>query len=102
MSGGYQQAIRHNILNARSALTHSTWPVSASGRSTRSAATNGNARDRSRPTTGKWIKGTRWSLLKSPEKQTIDQFAKLGEAQAASSRSTEHSCSKWGLRSSWG
>ena len=32
---------------------------------------------------GKWIKGTRWSLLKSPEKQTIDQLAKLGEVQQA-------------------
>src|SRR5205085_8587422 len=32
---------------------------------------------------GKWIKGTRWSLLKSPEKQTLDQLAKLGEVQQA-------------------
>ncbi len=28
-------------------------------------------------------KGTRWSLLKSPEKQTIDQLAKLAEVQQA-------------------
>ncbi|MGZ6791296.1 MAG: ISL3 family transposase [Mycobacteriaceae bacterium] len=42
-----------------------------------------NAHDRSHTAAGKWIKGTRWSLLKSPEKQTIDQLAKLGEVQQA-------------------
>ena len=39
--------------------------------------------DRSHTAAGKWIKGTRWSLLKSPEKQTIDQLSKLGEVQQA-------------------
>ena len=39
--------------------------------------------DRSHTAAGKWIKGTRWSLLKSPEKQTLDQLAKLGEVQQA-------------------
>jgi transposase len=42
-----------------------------------------NAHDRSHTTTGKWIKGTRWSLLKAPEKQTIGQLALLGEVQQA-------------------
>ena len=42
-----------------------------------------NAHDRSHTRAGKWIKGTRWSLLKSPEKQTIDQLAKLSEVQQA-------------------
>jgi hypothetical protein len=31
---------------------------------------------------GRWIKGARWSLLKSPDKQTIGQLA-LGEVQQA-------------------
>jgi Transposase len=30
-----------------------------------------------------WIKGTRWSLLKAPEKQTIAQLALLHELQRA-------------------
>jgi transposase len=42
-----------------------------------------NAHDRSRTTTGKRIKGTRWSLLKSPDKQTIPQLALLGEVAHA-------------------
>jgi transposase len=33
--------------------------------------------------TGRWIKGTRWSLLKAPEKQSIAQLALLGEVQQA-------------------
>jgi len=31
----------------------------------------------------RWVKGTRWSLLKSPGRKTIDQLAKLGEVQQA-------------------
>ena len=42
-----------------------------------------NAHERSHTKTGKWIKGTRWSLLKSPEKQTPGQLALLGEVQQA-------------------
>jgi len=64
-------------------LTRFTLSGSASALWTRSGATSENAHDRSHPTAGKWIKGTRWSLLKSPEKQTIDQLAKLGEVQQA-------------------
>jgi transposase len=42
-----------------------------------------NAHERSHTKTGQWIKGTRWSLLKAPDKQTIDQLAVLGEVQQA-------------------
>jgi transposase len=33
------------------------------------------------PREGKWIKGTRWSLLKAPAKQTIAQLALLHQVQ---------------------
>jgi transposase len=42
-----------------------------------------NAHERSHTPKGKWIKGTRWSLLKSPEKQTPGQLALLSEVQQA-------------------
>ena len=42
-----------------------------------------NAHERSHTPTGKWIKGTRWSLLKSPDKQTVPQLALLAEVQQA-------------------
>lgn len=38
---------------------------------------------RSHTPKGKWIKNTRWSLLKSPDKQTVPQLALLGEVQQA-------------------
>ena len=41
-----------------------------------------NTHARSHTATGKWIKGTRWSLLESPE-QTVPQLALLGEVQHA-------------------
>ena len=41
-----------------------------------------NTHARSHTATGKWIKGTRWSPLESPE-QTVPQLALLGEVQHA-------------------
>ncbi|MGH2945476.1 MAG: ISL3 family transposase [Solirubrobacteraceae bacterium] len=45
-----------------------------------------NAHDRSHTPTGRWVTGTRWSLLKAPEHQTIGQLATLAEVQAENRR----------------
>ncbi len=45
-----------------------------------------NARGKSKTRGGKWVKGTRWSLLKAPERQTAAQLAILGEVQQANRR----------------
>jgi transposase len=42
-----------------------------------------NAHQRSHTPEGKWIEGTRWSLLKAPSKQTIAQLALLHQVQQA-------------------
>jgi transposase len=42
-----------------------------------------NAHERSHTQAGRWVKGTRWSLLKAPERQTVDQLATLWEVQQA-------------------
>ena len=42
-----------------------------------------NAHERSHTPKGRWIKGTRWSLLKAPAKQSVRQLALLGEVQHA-------------------
>jgi len=42
-----------------------------------------NAHERSHTKTGRWIKGTRWSLLKAPVKQSVEQLALLHEVQQA-------------------
>jgi transposase len=83
MSGGYQQAINASIPHAD--ICFDPFHVVRLGQRAVDQVRRDewNAHDRSHTRAGKWIKGTRWSLLKSPEKQTIDQLAKLGEVQQA-------------------
>jgi transposase len=83
MSGGYQQAIRDSIPQAD--ICFDPFHVVRLGQRAVDQVRRDewNAHERSHTPAGKWIKGTRWSLLKSPEKQTIDQLAKLGEVQQA-------------------
>jgi hypothetical protein len=59
----------------------SAWADSARDKGLRQQISN--AHERSHTREGKWIKGTRWSLPKAPEKQTLDPLALLGEAQQA-------------------
>ncbi|MEO8969003.1 MAG: ISL3 family transposase [Solirubrobacteraceae bacterium] len=83
MSGGYQQAIRESVPHAE--ICFDPFHVVRLGQRAVDQVRRDewNAHDRSHTQTGRWVKGTRWSLLKSPEKQTIDQLAKLGEVQQA-------------------
>ena len=60
-------------------MTPSTSSASAPTPSTRSAATNGNAHERSHTPTGRWVKHTRWALLKAPDRQSLQQLGTLGE-----------------------
>ena len=45
-----------------------------------------NARGKSATDDGKWVKHSRWSLLKAPERQTERQLATLAEVQHANRR----------------
>src|SRR3954451_10099062 len=45
-----------------------------------------NAHDRSHTPEGRWVKSTRWSLLKAPERQSIGQLATLHEVSQAHQR----------------
>jgi transposase len=83
MSGGYQQAIRESIPDADICFDPFHVIRLAQRAVDQVRRDEWNAHERSKTPAGKWIKGTRWSLLKSPEKQTIDQLAKLGEVQQA-------------------
>jgi len=82
MSGGYEKAIRDNT---QAEVCFDPFHVVRLGQRAVDQVRRDewNAHERSRTPTGKWIKGTRWSLLKSPEKQTIPQLALLGEVQQA-------------------
>jgi len=83
MSGGYQQAINASIPHADICFDPFHVVRLAQRAVDQVRRDEWNAHDRSHTAAGKWIKGTRWSLLKSPAKQTIDQLAKLGEVQQA-------------------
>jgi len=83
MAGGYEKAIRTSIPNAEICFDPFHVVRLAQRAVDQVRRDEWNAHDRSRTKTGKWIKNTRWSLLKSPEKQSIGQLALLGEVQHA-------------------
>ena len=83
MSGGYEKAIR-DALPAAEICFDPFHVVRLAQRAVDQVRRDEwNAHDRSHTATGRWIKGTRWSLLKAPEKQSIDQLAVLAEVQQA-------------------
>jgi transposase len=83
MSGGYEKAIRASIPDAE--VCFDPFHVVRLGQRAVDQVRRDewNAHERSHTPTGKWIKGTRWSLLKSPDKQSVPQLALLGEVQQA-------------------
>jgi transposase len=83
MSGGYEKAIRASVPAAE--ICFDSFHVVRLGQRAVDQVRRDewNAHDRSHTPKGKWIKGTRWSLLKSPDKQSIPQLALLGEVQHA-------------------
>jgi transposase len=83
MAGGYEKAIRTSVPQAE--VCFDPFHVVRLGQRAVDQVRRDewNAHDRSRTKTGKWIKNTRWSLLKSPDKQTVRQLALLGEVQQA-------------------
>jgi transposase len=83
MSGGYQKAICDSLPQAEICFDPFHVVRLAQRAVDQVRRDEWNAHERSHTTTGKWIKGTRWSLLKAPEKQTIAQLALLHEVQQA-------------------
>jgi transposase len=83
MSGGYAKAIRDSVAHAE--IAFDPFHVVRLGQRAVDQVRRDewNAHDRSHTPKGRWIKGTRWSLLKAPDKQTIGQLALLGEVQHA-------------------
>jgi transposase len=83
MSGEYQRAIRAAVPDAE--ICFDPFHVVRLGaRATDQVRRDEwNRHDRSHTPAGRWVKGTRWSLLKAPENQTIGQLATLWEVQQA-------------------
>jgi transposase len=83
MSGGYEKAIRDQVPQAEIAFDPFHVVRLAQRAVDQVRRDEWNAHERSHTPTGKWIKGTRWSLLKAPEKQSMEQLALLAEVQHA-------------------
>jgi transposase len=81
MSGEYQRAIRAAVPKAE--ICFDPFHVVRLGaRATDQVRRDEwNLHDRSHTPEGRWVKGTRWSLLKAPENQTIGQLATLADVQ---------------------
>jgi transposase len=86
MSGEYQRAIRRAIPHAQICFDPFHVCRLASRATDQVRRDEWNAHERSHTPTGRWVKGTRWSLLKAPERQTLGQLATLGEVQQANTR----------------
>jgi transposase len=86
MSGEYQRAIRTAVPHAE--ICFDPFHVVRLGaRATDQVRREEwNAHERSHTQAGRWVKGTRWSLLKAPANQTIHQLATLAEVQTANRR----------------
>ena len=83
MSGEYQRAIRDGIPDAEICFDPFHVCRLASRATDQVRREEWNAHERSHTPTGRWVKGTRWSLLKAPERQTIGQLATLYEVEQA-------------------
>jgi transposase len=83
MSGGYQSAIRDAVPEAEICFDPFHVIRLAQRAVDQVRRDEWNAHERSHTKAGRWIKGSRWSLLKSPDKQTTEQLALLAEVQHA-------------------
>jgi transposase len=83
MSGGYEKAIRQAIPQAHVCFDPFHVVRLAQRAIDQVRRDEWNAHERSHTPKGRWIKGTRWSLLKAPAKQKPEQLALLAEVQHA-------------------
>ena len=83
MSAGYEHAVRAAVPDAEVCFDpfHVVRLANTAINDVRRADWNAHAK--STTTTGRWLKGVRWALLKAPERLTDRQAAKLAEVQHA-------------------
>jgi transposase len=86
MSGEYQRAIRAALPNAE--ICFDPFHVVRLGARAVDQVRRDewNAHERSHTPHGRWVKSTRWSLLKAPEHQTVRQLATLHEVSRVNQR----------------
>ena len=86
MSAGYEKAVREAIPHAEVCFDpfHVCQLASKAVDKVRRGEWNKEGKSKSKG--GRWVKGTRWALLKAPEKHTEGQASLLAEVQSANKR----------------
>lgn len=83
MSGGYEKAVREAIPHAEVCFDPFHVVKLAGEAVDRVRRAQWNAEGKSKTKSGRWVKGTRWPLLRAPERHSAHQKAVLAEVQAA-------------------
>jgi transposase len=86
MSAGYEKAVREAIPHAQIAFDPFHVVKLAGEAVDKVRREEWNAQGKSKSRRGRWVKGTRWALLKAPENRTEGQDAALAEVQQANKR----------------
>jgi transposase len=86
MSAGYEKAVREAIPHAQIAFDPFHVVKLAGEAVDKVRREEWNAQGKSKTRRGRWVKGTRWALLKAPENRTEKQDAALSEVQSANKR----------------
>jgi transposase len=86
ISGEYERAIRQALPQAEICFDPFHVCRLASRATDQVRRDEPNAHERSHTPAGRWVKGSRWSLLKAPERQTVGQLATLGDVAQANRR----------------
>src|SRR5215210_3966184 len=83
MSAGYENAVRAAVPRAEVCFDPFHVVKLAGEAVDQVRRAQWNAQGKSKTKGGKWVKGTRWSLLKAPERQSVEQLAVLAEVEQA-------------------
>jgi len=86
MSAGYEKAIGEAIPHAEVCFDPFHVVKLASEAVDKVRRAEWNAQGKSKSKGGRWVKGTRWALLKAPENRTAKQEVALAEVQSANRR----------------
>lgn len=86
MSAGYEKAVREAIPHAEICFDPFHVVKLAGEAVDRVRRAEWSAQGKSKTKGGRWVKGTRWALLKAPENRTEGQDAALAEVQQANKR----------------
>jgi transposase len=86
MSGGYQKAIREACPHAEIACDPFHVVRVAADAVDQVRRDEWNAHERSHTAHGRWVKHTRWALLKAPERQGLQTLGTLGEVYVKNRR----------------